>query len=160
MFSLYTLSVTALKRIIRNYNLHTKIANYSREKRKDVLIDHILQHMTEINGELIINPNLTKQAIPKPKERVYKETNKAKQERERMEAEEKLRREQEAIVKPRKERKKKEIIHKETKKVKRAREIQEERNAREIRKQNDEIYHKLLPYPDNDPLGLKKVFNK
>ena len=70
---LENLSITTLKKIIRQYNIHTGIKGYSKLSKED-LIKHIHSKMTYENGQLYIKPLLNNKIdIPQPKIRVKKE---------------------------------------------------------------------------------------
>jgi hypothetical protein len=63
------LTLTQLRKIIRDYNLHTSIKSEKgkpiRTLSKEELIKHIQSKMTLINGELVIDPNLNKISLSK-----------------------------------------------------------------------------------------------
>jgi hypothetical protein len=69
------LSKIVLKKIIRQYNIHTGIRGYSKLSKED-LIKHIHSKMTYENGELVIKPNNDQIEIPQPKLRTVKQPKK------------------------------------------------------------------------------------
>lgn len=72
------LTITQLRKIIRQYNIHTVIKGYTKSNvSKDDLINLIHSKMTYTNGQLVINPNLDNVNIPeqfqkKPKQKEQK----------------------------------------------------------------------------------------
>jgi hypothetical protein len=72
------LTLTQLRKIIRNYNLHTTLKGYSK-MGKDDLIKHIQSKMTLINGDLVIDPNLNKISLAEITAKKPKQSRKKKE---------------------------------------------------------------------------------